>query len=565
MTAELKQNQGIRYYSTMLSFAVLVALTGFASVAGATYSLPDSRSVTWAGNVGVQGDIPIRTTIYKTLSPSGGNDASAIQSALSACPAGQVVKLSAGTFSISSPITVKSGITLRGSGMGSTIVKGASGMSGSFVMGFNAGSALGSSVNMTGGLAKGSSTITTGSAHGLSVGDTLLIDQLNNAGGDPKVTNVGSNGSCTWCGRSSGTRSLGQVGRVAAVPSSTTLTLEIPTYWPYASSLSPQVTKISGSTLNAGIEDLTVDNSLSGGSGQSSNGSTIALNGTTNCWLLGVEAIGSYTNMIRMSRSYRNTIRGCKFHEGTPALPATGAQYGTSRAYGIYMDPASANLIENNQIYHLDMAVKLEGPTSGNVFGYNYITDMYYSPSASWQVDTFRFHGGHPVMNLFEGNFLQGRINADNTWGSSSHNTFFRNRNTLNTARTAAAWNYSLYEMSNYYNMVGNVIGTSGFETVYQSTSGKSIYGLASAVHGTLQHANWDVVTNGVVWNSADDRTLPASLYLSGKPSWWGSIAWPAVGPDLSPMYPTAPGAGKGMPWGAAKAALSAPTALTVQ
>ena len=550
---------------SMLTLGLLVGLTGFASVADATYSLPADRSVVWQGNVGVKGDIPYLTTVYKTLSPSGADDTTAIKAAISSCPAGQVVKLASGTFKVSSSITVRSGVTLRGSGMGKTIIKGASGMTGAYVVGFNAGPSVGTSFPISSGFSKGSTTITTAMAHGWKVGDIINIDQLNDTGGDPVVTNAGTNGPCTWCGRANGTRALGQTSKVMTVPSSTTATLEIPLSWDYASNLSPQATKINGITSNAGVEDLTIDNSASGSSKQGGNGATIAHYGTSNCWLLRVEAIGSYVTMVRMKQSYRDTIRGCKFHEGTPALPATGTQYGTSRAYGIWLNPASANLVENNQFYHVVAPVMMNGPASGNVFAYNYLTAQYYSPSAGWQTDAFRSHGAHPVMNLFESNWVVGRMNMDATWGSSSHNTFFRNRNTQDPQRPSAAWNYSLYAKSNYYNMVGNVIGTAGFETAYLSTSTKSIYGIASAVYGTLTHANWDSVTNGVVWDGSKDRSLPASMYLSSKPSWWGNTPWPAIGPDVSPMYPAAPPVGGGTPWGTSKILLSPPTSLAVQ
>jgi hypothetical protein len=536
---------------TTMSFGLLVALTGFTSMAHATYSLPASRSVVWQGNAGVKGDIPNLSTIYKTLSPSGGDDTSAIKTAISGCPAGQVIKLAAGTFKISSPIIVKSGVVLRGSGMGTTKIQGASGMGGGYLIGFNASPAVGTYYTLTAGIAKGSSTITTSQAHGWKVGDMILIDQLNNDSGDPPVTSAGTNGTCTWCGRN-GNRSLGQVSMVTAVPSSTTATLEIPLYWNYQASLTPQAAKVSGVTSKAGIENLTVDNSLSGSSSQTGEGGTVVMYGTSNCWLLNVEAIGSYTNMLRMKRSYRDTVRGCKFHEGTPALPATGSQYNTSRAYCIYMSPTSAALVEGTQIYHLDMATKLDGNVSGNVFAYNYISGMYYAPSASWQVDSFRFHGGHPMMNLFEGNYTVGRINADNVWGSSSHNTFFRNRNILESARTQAAWDYSLYTKSHYYNIIGNVIGTTGFENAYQvniGSSSKAILGIDTAVSTTLLHANWDSLNNRVVYNSSLDTALPSSMYLTGKPAWWGSTQWPAIGPDVSPMSPSMPGTGNGIPW----------------
>jgi len=562
MKSDMVRAHNKKFAWNILAIALLVAMTGFASVAGAAYSLPADRSVKWQGNVGVKGDIPFRTTIYKTLTPSGGDDTTAIKTAISNCPAGQVVKLNAGTFKVSGSITVKSGITLRGAGMGSTIILGSSGMSGSYVAGFNATPFYGTSLSISAGLTKGSTTITTSSAHGWSVGDIILIDQLNNTTGDPVITNVGTNGTCNWCGRTSGTRSLGQTGKIIAVPSATTATLEVPLYWNYSASLTPQASKISGTTLDAGIEDLTVDNLASG------LGSAMHVYGASNCWLSGVEVIGSYTNSILMQRSYRNTIRNCKIHEGVPALPATGPQYGTSRAYGIYMNTASGCLVENCQIYHLDMATKLDGPVSGNVFAYNYVAEMYYSPSATWQVDSFRIHGAHPIMNLFEGNYVVGTVKIDFVWGSSSHNTFFRNRNTLEPTRTASAWGYSLYKNSAYYNIIGNVIGTAGFETVYSvaiGSSSKAIYGIDPTISTTLRHANWDSVTKGVVWNGSDDPVLPASFYLSSKPTWWGSSPWPAIGPDLIPMYPSAPRIGEDTPWGASKPSLPPPTGLKLQ
>ena len=30
------------------------------------------------------------------------------------------------------------------------------------------------------------------------------------------------------------------------------------------------------------------------------------------------------------------------------------------------------------------------------------------------------------------------------------------------------------------------------------------------------------------------NQTLPASFYLSAKPSWWGIMPWPAIGPDVT-------------------------------
>jgi hypothetical protein len=570
-----------------VSFVVLVALIWFASKPGAPYSLPADRAVTWTGNVGVVGDIPARTTIYTTVVPSGADDTLAIQTAIDNCLPGQVVALASGAFNVGSPIKVKSDITLRGAGMGVTIIKGAAGMGGAYLIGFDASPSYGSSLSAASGLTKDSTGITTMSEHGWSVGDIIQIDQLNNASGDPVVTNKGSNGTCSWCGRANGSRSLGQLDKVIAVPSSTTATLEIPLTWTYASKLSPQVTKINGITTNAGVEDLSVDNSASGSINQTDDGATVALYASSNCWLLRVEAIGSYRTMVRIQQGYRNTIRACKFHEGVPALPIDGASYDNSRAYGIWINPGSGNLIENNQLFHLFMPVILNGPTSGNVIAYNYITELYYT-NTNWNLGNLETHGGHPSMNLFEGNYGDGRILADDVWGSSSHNTFFRNRQALTPNKTGAPWDFDLQKNAQYYNIIGNVIGTSSVEYIYElnnvTLSGQIAifrFGYTSDGDGgasgndsqvaatVLLHGNWDSVNNSVVWNGSNDVSLPPSMYLTSKPSWWGVMQWPAVGPDVSPMYPPAPGAYNGTPWAETTSNLqsipSAPTSLMVQ
>jgi hypothetical protein len=65
------------------------------------------------------GGIPNRTTICSTVNPSGGDDYTNIQTAIDNCPAGEVVQLGAGAFSIhlaDMPIHISKGITLRGTG-----------------------------------------------------------------------------------------------------------------------------------------------------------------------------------------------------------------------------------------------------------------------------------------------------------------------------------------------------------------------------------------------------------------------------------------------------------------
>jgi hypothetical protein len=60
--------------------------------------LPLDRVTTWNPGLNTVGGIPSRTTIYTTLSPSGGDDTMAIQAAVDSCPPEQVVQLGPGDY-----------------------------------------------------------------------------------------------------------------------------------------------------------------------------------------------------------------------------------------------------------------------------------------------------------------------------------------------------------------------------------------------------------------------------------------------------------------------------------
>ena len=110
------------------------------------------------------------------------------------------------------------------------------------------------------------------------------------------------------------------------------------------------------------------------------------------------------------------------------------------------------------------------------------------------------------------------------------------------------------------------MVGCNGWESVYeahgpQNTSDmKTIYRLGyssftggwgmnadggqpdSALAGTLvRHGNYDYVNDAVVWNPNLPHTIPISFYLTNKPSFFGSCAWPAYGPEENPTIGTLP------------------------
>jgi hypothetical protein len=57
-----------------------------------------------------------------------------------------------------------------------------------------------------------------------------------------------------------------------------------------------------------------------------------------------------------------------------------------------------------------------------------------------------------------------------------------------------------------------------------------------------IRGGNFDYLTNEVVWTSSlQAQTLPASLYLSAKPGFFGKYQWPWVDPTGSTKLYTLP------------------------
>ena len=76
-------------------------ITAFGTGTGGTGTYMVNNSQTVASEAMTASGIPNRTKIYKTLSPNGSDDTSAINTALANCPPGQVVLLTTGVFRIS--------------------------------------------------------------------------------------------------------------------------------------------------------------------------------------------------------------------------------------------------------------------------------------------------------------------------------------------------------------------------------------------------------------------------------------------------------------------------------
>ena len=97
---------------------------------------------------------------------------------------------------------------------------------------------------------------------------------------------------------------------------------------------------------------------------------------------------------------------------------------------------------------------------------------------------------------------------------------------------------------THFHAYVGNVLkGGTVYETNPSQRNGTPIYQLGNNAQGIggnwdngyaaahiYRDGNWDNVNNGVVWASGA-RTIPPSFYLTSKPPFFGSNAWPWVDP----------------------------------
>jgi hypothetical protein len=516
--------------------------------------IPDDRRIDWT-TAGIPGGIPERTTICTTIDSAiygnGVTDATAaIQDALDHCPAGQVVFLPEGTYIIKGTVHLKDNDTLRGAGPGKTIL-------------MHTGGQRRSMVDMRGDFNwqitgmhkthdvleadKDSQVIILADASGIDPGDILLINQLND---NVIVDPVGGEGKCTFCGYEGGERVLGQIVEVAAVDGNQ-ITLTLPLHWTYDTDLEPWAYQVDASAMvrHAGLEDLTLTQE------EPEVTYFIEMDGAQYSWVKNVEIKNVKERAIWILESLQNEIRECYVHIGIDG-------YGHDRGYGIRLDLYSSNnLVEDNILSNVDGGgVMTFGGASGNVIAFNYLHQILYDDPTWMTMSPSLGHGPHPKMNLWEGN-VGYKAEADNTFGSSSHNTIFRSRSKGWQSDTITSRNNAveLDVKSTYMNVIGSVLGTAGKSNRYEVLPGQSyndyrekviwVLGLGSQDQGEtvvetlLRHGNYDYVTHSVVWDPAiSTHDIPDSLYLNEKPDWWcQETPWPAIGPDVDGYYQAIP------------------------
>ncbi len=523
--------------------------------------IPPERLVAWQGNVGVEGGIPSRTTqIDCTASPynahaDGLNTASNIQACLNGIGANQVAYLPVGNYTLTATINMPSNKTLRGAGMDSTILLFTTQLGTDIsIYGGYTDVSQSPGVSIVSGYTKGSNQLVLSSASGFVPGSFVYITELN----DPSIP---VSGLCNYCGLygAGGTRTRLQLAKVTAV-NGNIITIDIPMYFTFSSSNSPQANRAPFNYVQyAGIEDLTIKNV---GTSLSSARKNVFMQGAANCWVKNVKAENCGTRCVHIwDDVYRNEIRDSFFLNVIDQV--------NSDKYAVEVWGGSGNLVENNLFNNTANGI-LTVSASGNVFAYNYMHGVHRLANvADWFWPDSWTHGEHSSYNLWEGND-QTALEWDFYWGSNSHNIAFRNR----FHGMDATINYDLLNLqavgaiqtfpdNNYMTNIGNILGTSGFSNMYEgdgASGTRPVWRTVRSYNGvtsdqefttTLRHMNYDYFTNSVKHcgdagepgcQGGDGSTsLPASLYFSSKPAWWGNLAWPAIGPDLNPMNGTIP------------------------
>jgi hypothetical protein len=522
--------------------------------------LPEDRLGDWK-LAGVPGGIPKRTILIDVTKPpfnadpTGAADAQpAIAQAIAKAAENEVVHLPAGTYRMNTGLGTggKSRITLRGDGPDKTILRLQTG-------GISVGTGGGDwwypnrmKVDLLADARKGANFLAV-DPKGLEVGRLCQVSLKN----DPRLPVIVP-GAFEYM-RSQITRIVGK--REGGILISPPLQFDLPM------SLEPRLRPTARTVEFVGVEDLTID----GAAGNVQVG--LGLSTAYGCWVRNV----AVRNITNYHLSIGDSLQ-CEIRHSTIATRKGAGSNGA----GFLVGMTCSSLFEDNILIEQFPHIEVNAST-GNVFGYNYCHDSTIQGVVGCSINSN--HGAHSSFNLYEGN-ISPKFQADGYHGSSSHDTIFRNWLHGSSDKTPLFWIcVNLNRFTRNYSVVGNVLGrkghpwiydndnkgygydqhliyslgmpnmgNGGFNGVAQPSKGKPWADWAGILAGgkgpgpggfqeldldvratTLLKGNYNYKHEAVPPNEAlNGGGLPKSLYLTEKPAWFGSHAWPAFGPDTA-------------------------------
>jgi hypothetical protein len=511
--------------SGILGASVVIFASLFSSqlaLGESTQIIPPDRNFTWNPGMMSKGGIPNRTTICATLSPSGANDSAMIQAALNRCPSNQVVMLNPGTFIVNNYLLIHTPITLRGSGIGATILNKANGAHArlsTIVSGTNGihtpqdpgaytydakpivivgpSRWTGPSRSLTADGQQGAYSVTIANASGYAAGQFVLLDETSEAFWQPVPPGFGctNNVPLTPC-----PPVVWQGDRVAwnmhypkqqwqddngnsntSGPYDTT-----PGVLPAAMSWFSrkdrptneikEIASVSGNTItftsplaigyrvshSAQLTPRYIHVTNAGVENLSMYGGAdgeLRFESAAYSWAKSVEVTQWIGEGVAINNSFRIEVRDSYLHTGSWPEPG-GAGYIVSLA-----DGSSEVLIENNILIDACKEMVMRSSGSGSVVAYNYADDSWDFDTPGWvEVGLNASHMAGPHHVLFEGNASQ-NADSDYTHGNAVYLTFFRNWLTGQRRSFTDQGNIRTVGLaygSWWDSFVGNVLGRSG-------------------------------------------------------------------------------------------------------
>jgi len=491
----------------------------------------------------------------------------AFRNAQSACPAGSFIHIPDGTYLISGSIAPKSNVTWRGQSPTGTVLRLSGGG------GFETPSqwpyvSAQVGLTVTGGAMAGSrvlnvSGLTDSGGHAVRAGQMVQLTDLTPPHMHPNTANGWE--AAEWVGYDE-TR-LASVMFMVTQVNAGARTVTLDHALPIDMTTSPRLILWPiEPVVGVGFETMTFDCT------QSRNERAIGMFNVNACWFYGCYFKNIYDRSVWFSEATNCTFEHCYSDNGQQlGRNSEGLDFYENCCWCLVQDS-----IFHSAGYPMVIFSDWMGGCCGNVVGYNYQDgfDQLYDPDSPGPLTMDDNHGVPTVFNLWEGNYCE-ILGSDGYWGSSAYGTFFRNRvyGTCNKIPYPDECAIELTHWSAYYSVVGNILGTAqGSEW---STSGTGLYSQIYEASGTshqppqiyrlgypdmgnrnfsgtasnpsnstyydtnvkatlIRHGNFDTVNDAVVWDpNIINRVLPASLYLSSTPSWFGALDLPAVGPDV--------------------------------
>jgi len=411
----------------MIKNILVLLLTSSAAIA-ADYAVPTENQADWeagvsvgvvggiaqyrAGGVNARGAEGGYNTIDVTQAPYNAagdgvtDDSLAINNAIAAATAGDVVYFPAGNYLTVTGIRVEANndeITLRGDGPSLTTITTEDSLGYGIYLAGPESAWLQKERVVTGTKTKGTATLTVSDTNDrFDVGTMLEVV----VGNEEDTTRIQAGAVPAWS--TSGQPDVRTHVAMITAKTATTLTIDPPLLYDctdYSLRLYNQGSSTYNAVRKVGIEDLRVD-------GSDLNLKGVYIRKGYECWLYNVESINSDSFSLQMNRCYK-----CQIEKSLFGVRASNGPGGA----GIIHNKSTKSLIVDNIIKDVTPFTEENDGSWNNVWAYNLGVERE-SGGNTFMVN----HAPFNTHNLYEGN-VGHSYKSDGYFGGQAYDTFYRN------------------------------------------------------------------------------------------------------------------------------------------